>query len=141
MTQEDPPPPRTDSPATSVVLYTSTDQIRYALEASGIGCEDFPASSPEIAACSMSDWTPDPGLTVSVVVLFASAEDAANAIHQVPCGEADLLYRDGQLWLATISHVADDRVTNTDIVNQRFIAKVASLLGTDLVDCPGSIVG
>jgi hypothetical protein len=86
----------------------------------------------------MTDWTPDPGNTISVVALFPSAESATEVFRRCSTSEGEggqLLYREGQSWLASIAHVEKDRVTNSNIESEAFVEQVARLLGTDVIDC------
>jgi hypothetical protein len=125
----------------SVVQYTTTDEVRAALAPADIGCKDYVVEPPVPVsiACSFSEWIPQRGLRGGAVVMFADPEEAAGAAKRCRKGKHDdggqILYREGQAWVATIAAYAPDHKTASNIEDQAFVARVAELLGTDVIDC------
>jgi hypothetical protein len=119
----------------SVVEYGLRADVQRVLASERIECLQYRPEPPAISACSFAGSTPDPGLTISVVMLYPDAESAEAAFDCRPGAGGQVLFREGQSWLASIAAVADDRVTNSDITDQAFVDRVAELLGTDVVGC------
>jgi hypothetical protein len=122
-----------------VVQYETTDDVRKALASEGIGCRDFAWDPPPTAiACSFAEWMPERGLKGGTVVIYANEAAAITTLERCQKDGHDggqLLYRDGQRWLASIEAYASDRRTARDIEDQSFVTRVAELLGTDVIDC------
>jgi hypothetical protein len=124
-----------------VVEYTTTDEVRTALAPADIGCKDYVVEPPMpiSIACSFSEWIPQRGLRGGAVVMFADPEEAAGVAKRCREGRhndgGQILYREGQAWVATISAYAPDHKTASNIDNQEFVTRGAGLLGTDVIDC------
>jgi hypothetical protein len=63
------------------------------------------------------------------------AAGAAKRCREGRPDDGQILYRDGQSWVATIAAYAPDHKTASNIDDQTFVIRVADLLGTDVIDC------
>jgi hypothetical protein len=123
----------------SVPRFETIDDAREALAEADIGCEQFSPDPPIASACSFHESVPQDGNAIGVFVIYRDASEARSTYERCSeppdDNEGQLLYRDGEAWLASIAAVADDRVTNSDIEDQAFVRRIADLLGAEIVDC------